>query len=786
MKIPVYLGQLNREQQEAVLHTGNTLLILAGAGSGKTRVITSKIAYLIREKNYPPSSILAVTFTNKAAREMASRACAIDSRAAAVMIRTFHSFGAWFLRVYGEAGGLSHNFTIYDDAASQSLTASIMTNADKADVKFFARSISLAKDYFYTPQSPELALINHNPIFPNIYDEYEKALKKTGNADFGDLIKKPVEILRENPGVAEYIRNRFKVILVDEYQDANSAQFILLKELSGEGSYVCVVGDDDQSIYRFRGAELRNILNFQKEFGGADIIKLERNYRSKQEILSLAGSVIAHNKGRLGKTLTAERGSGKKPVLICVEDQEIEAEICANLIEESVKKESAQFSDWAILYRINAQSIGFENAFLRRAIPYRIVGGLKFYEREEIKDALALLAFLINPKDEVAFRRMVNKPARGVGKLAVQKIIAASGEAQNAETLWNLEIAAEKTKNALTAKARTGLQVFLSAIKNARSILYSGSSPGAAEDATDKTEGGEDAAKPEDANQAPKQTKKTPQEKDLVNGSGGLALAVAALVNDSGLSAHCYMRDGETYGQRFSNLQELINNALLFPCSRDGVISFLDQVELDKSLEGAEENSEESVNRVSLITLHNTKGLEFKRVIITACEQGLFPRNEKTGEELEEERRLFYVGATRAMDELYFTCASTRRVYGQIMHQTPSIFLTEADGDFLEKKGVSAASLFSKNAPAYAYTYLRNSRRGFSAIPTKLNSRIKTSSDGRWTVGDRIFNEDEGYGGVTDISEGEDGPVIKVCFDTGKERRFLSFVQSKSYLKITE
>jgi DNA helicase-2/ATP-dependent DNA helicase PcrA len=306
--VPSYLVPLNPEQREAVLHTGKPLLILAGAGSGKTRVITTKIAWLIREQGVDPRSVLAVTLTNKAAREMAERARRIDDRAGDAMLRTFHSFGAWFLRRNGRSIGLEPDFVIYDDDDTVSLLSTLMKDAPRPEIRQTAHRISRAKDFFLSPGDPELDRIDHRKSFRGIYGRYEERMARIGNVDFGDLIKKPVEILRQEPELAARIRNRFRVILVDEYQDANVAQFELLRELCGGDTYVCVVGDDDQSIYRFRGAEVRNILEFPDRFSGTEIIRLERNYRSTLPILQAASSVVGHNRGRLGKTLHADRG----------------------------------------------------------------------------------------------------------------------------------------------------------------------------------------------------------------------------------------------------------------------------------------------------------------------------------------------------------------------------------------------------------------------------------------------------------------------------------------------
>ena len=781
MEYPAYIQALNERQRTAALHAGGPLLILAGAGSGKTRVITAKIAYLIGEMGTPPGSILAVTFTNKAAREMAGRAAALDGRAERAMVRTFHSFGAWFLRRYAESSGLAPHFTIYDDDDSRSLVYAIMQDmgkTDKNEAKQYARDISLAKDYFYTPESPELSLINHTSMFKKVYTEYEKALERTGNADFGDLIKKPVELLRSDAALAEHIRDRFRVILVDEYQDANVAQFELLKALFGKDTYLCVVGDDDQSIYRFRGAEVRNILRFQTQFDNAEIIRLEQNYRSKQEILNLANSVIAHNKGRLGKTLTAERGSGTLPRLIHTENQDGEAALCAGLIAKSVMA-GAKYADWAVLYRMNAQSIGFESEFLRRNIPYRVIGSLKFYEREEIKDALSLFAFLLNPKNIIAFRRMVNKPARGLGKTTIEKIVLSAEEADGAE-YGDMEAAAERVKQSLSVKARAGLDVFLSAIQAARTLLTHNAESGVyAEDVPEGAAAGGGRAKTADGKPAKKARR-------LLKGREGLAYAAAALLEKSGIAGYHHERDESAMDTRLANLQELVNNAVLFPPSLAGLSAFLDQIELDKSLDSAEDSA--ATDRVNLITLHNTKGLEFRRVIISACEEGIFPRAEKQGEELEEERRLFYVGATRAMDELYFTWASERRIFGRYTFQKLSRFLQhEADSDFLE---TPEAGRYGRRLPANPDTFFRQRR---TAIPGAVipggggfggQARKTVSSDGRWTVGDRLFHDEEGYGEVHRIEETEDGPVIEARFETGRVRRFLSEAQSAAYMKI--
>ncbi|GHV38053.1 DNA helicase [Spirochaetia bacterium] len=822
--IPSYLAMLNPEQREAVFHTGrpgdgenpdshHPLLILAGAGSGKTRVITTKIAWLIREKGADPRSILAVTFTNKAAREMAERARLIDERAGDAMLRTFHSFGAWFLRRNGSLAGLDSAFVIYDDDDTVALLATLLEDTPKAEIKQIAHGIARAKDYFLSPEDPGLDLIDHRKQFRQIYARYEERLAQIGNVDFGDLIKKPVEILRSQPDVARRFRDRFRVIMVDEYQDANIAQFELLKELCGPETYICVVGDDDQSIYRFRGAEVRNILEFPDRFPGADIIRLERNYRSTVPILRAASSVVDHNESRLGKELRSERGQGKTPVLAFLPDQDEEANFCAKLIESSVKgggqsgradkssssvkpgaagqsnagQAAAAFSDWAILYRTNAQSLGFETEFLRRGIPYRVVGSLKFYEREEIKDALALLSFLVNPRDEIAFRRVVNKPARGVGPATVDRIVMASNEAlgsfaENAAEFFtensagrifgagDLGVAAKGLLPELSAKARAGVGTFLKMIEEGRALLSD-----------------QDGVK--ESKQQPRKSKN----REELRAGEGLSVLVVKLVKDSGIADYHQMNDEISGNQRLNNLQELANAASLYAPNMDGLLEFLEHIELDRSLEDDTNKDKTKDNAVTLITFHNTKGLEFRRVIMTGIEQGIFPREDKQDEELEEERRLFYVGATRAMDELYLTSCAMRRVFGRTMPEEPSLFLREIDksvlriiGDVPYGFGSGSGGGGSAAPSGYGIPGTRSGSGGLTGGVRFGKGRDEGGSgkDGGWRRGDRLYHDDHGYGAVVEVRDSEEGPVVRVQFETGKELRFLSLHQGSRFTKI--
>ena len=733
MDLDEYISHLNPEQRAAVEHEGGSLLILAGAGSGKTRVITTKIAYLINKKNYDPRSILAVTFTKKSAREMLDRAILLEPSAQESQIRTFHSFGAWFLRRYAEEAGIDKSFTVYDDDDMVTLVQKARPDFKKQDAASWAHKISLAKDYCLLPDSVELSLISSDPDFPDIYSLYEKKLRATGNVDFGDLIMLPYLVISENENVRRQMHFRYRVIMVDEYQDSNVAQFKLLKALSGvgegSGTYVCVVGDDDQSIYKFRGAEVQNILSFENEFPDTSLVRLERNYRSTAEILEVSDRVIRNNEDRLGKTLIAERGKGKKPDLIFLPNQDDEARFCAELIQKSHEK-GCPYNDWAILYRTNAQSLGFESEFLRRKIPYTVVGSLKFYEREEIKDMLSFLSLAANPRDEIAFRRIVNKPARGIGGVTQEKIIQAgiNGDKMKSLIETGIEMAPSFSK-----KASEGVLSFCTLIKDLDAEI---------------TEG---------------------------NNSKKLSEFLEHIMNRSGLLEYHSAQDEIAGTQRSANMQELANSAVLYPFSRAGLLEFLDHIELDRTLDNAEE--ENAADSVTLITIHNTKGLEFPRVIITGLENGIFPRNDKNAGELEEERRLFYVGITRAQNELYVTSCGQRRLYGRTEFMEPSVFLIEA--------GKKPFRVLGKAPRSYEYSVFgRDSEDEYAqdfaaSMPDDPLLR-------KWAVGFTVFHDDYGYGQIIKSEYREDELVIHVSFGVQGIKKFLPAYQGSSLMVVKD
>ena len=746
-----YLESLNPEQTEAVTHSGSPLLILAGAGSGKTRVITTKIAYLIQHENVQPWSILAVTFTKKAANEMKERAINLEPLAEQAQIKTFHSFGAWFLRRYAEEAGLDPNFTVYDDDDSASLIMKAVLGMTKKQANLAAHKISLCKDYCLTPDD-NLSEFDKDGKLSEIYSAYEQRLRATGNADFGDLIMRPVQIIEKNETIRNQMRYRFRVIMVDEYQDSNVAQFRLLQALSGvkenSGTYVCVVGDDDQSIYKFRGAEVQNILQFPNLFPGTKIIRLERNYRSTGKILAAADAVVSNNTDRLGKTLVAARGEGSLPVLVFLENQDKEAAFCAQLIQKAVETQNAHYSDFAVLYRTNAQSLGLETEFLHKKIPYAVVGSLKFYEREEIKDALGYLSLLVNPRDELAFARIVNKPVRGVGEKSQEKIVslAYSSVGTLVENL-NLLDAAENCAGTLTKKAKEGLKDFCSIMKKFQSELDEKS-----KDLPDDFQVDLLAEKAVSVGSADSASALKNDEKDFER----LSVFIQRVIEESGLDEYHKSQDEIDGTSRVQNLQELVNSAISYPFSRRGLLDFLDSIELDRSL--AEQN-DESADAVTLITLHNTKGLEFNRVIITGLENGIFPREEKVGDELEEERRLFYVGITRAKNELYITSCAMRRLYGRIQPMMPSRFLLEA-GDVFKVMGripLSFSNSFGEEK--------------------ELSPKAELLE--KWKKGVRLYNDDYGYGQIvkSDADSGE--VVIEVQFENGDRKKFMPEYQGK-------
>lgn len=682
-----FLKGLNDQQLEAVLHTDHPLLILAGAGSGKTRVITTKIAWFVESRQVLPWVILAVTFTNKAAREMKERVLSLSPRADGAMVRTFHSFCAWLLRVHGQKISLSSTFSIYDDEDVVALLKSLFPQFQKAQLRLYASCISRAKDYALRP-TDDLAVVEGDEEFPQIYAVYQKRLDEIGNVDFGDLILKSIELLRDCHEVREHMHNRFRVLLVDEYQDSNVAQFRLLELLYHSNCYLCVVGDDDQSIYRFRGAEVQNILSFQDHFEGTDIIRLEENYRSTGNVLRAASAVISANKGRLGKELWTKNDEGASVKLYQLSNQDEEAALAVKLIDRK------NLNGYAILYRANAQSVHFESALSKAGIPYRLMGALRFYSREEIKDAIAFLALLINPKDEIAFSRIINKPARGIGPAARSQIIGLSADYEG-DLLRATEFFASQGKG----KAASGARDFC--------ILF--------------------------------------QEvgRELVGST--LSAVIKLFIEKSGLIGHYEGEDSVNESQKVANLGEFVNLSANYPAGQQGLVEFLEQMELDSGVM-LTENGGDVVDGVVLITMHNTKGLEFDHVIVTGMEEGIFPsqRSLTSLDDVEEERRICYVAMTRARRSLTLTSCQTRRIWGRTQYLSPSRFLKEIPSEFLEIKDFSSSS------------------------------SLGSLSNSPWGKGRAVYHDDYGRGFIVKNWNTGSQEMVIVRFETGFTGQFFT------------
>lgn len=730
------LKQLNDQQREAVLENNHPLLVLAGAGSGKTRVITTKIAYAVETLGIPPYKILAVTFTNKAANEMKERVKSMVRSNLSIdecNIRTFHSFGAWLLRRFGDEIGLGSNFTIYDDSDSLSLLASCFPNYKKRDLDPIMRKISYAKDRSLKPHD-NLTSLAVDANFKRMFETYEKKLHQVGNVDFADLIGRSIELLETSSSVLHWVHNRFSMILVDEYQDSNAAQFNLLRHLVGPNCFLCVVGDDDQSIYRFRGAEVKNILSFPEQYNQTRTVKLEQNYRSTQQILEIANSVISNNKGRHPKELWTANGTGAKPKLFYVQDEQDEAMRVASVVREDRK-----FNESAVLYRTNAQSVAFETVFKRMGIPYKVVGALQFYEREEVKDALSLLFLLTNSKDEVNFKRMINKPARAIGPGALETILSYSFTS-GGDLLGMTTKAIEA--NALSAKAKAGASHFVRMYAHAHTMLEEG---------------------------------------ELVD-------CVNFLIRESGLLEHYQNHDRLNSTAKSENLEALVNALSSYDSSMDGLLLFLEQLSLDPTTLGKEDPRDK--DGVTLITMHNTKGLEFDRVFVAGLEEELFPgRSTQSEEDLEEERRIFYVAVTRAREKLYLLCARARKIWGKTSFQSPSRFLAEVPGHLLSVEGMAPPSARSygmqqhmgDNVPAAKPQWGTNAgnliRQGFGSKAKSFT--MKTEHQGKegehlFPVGQRVYSDSYGEGEVVSLKMSGDREVIEVNFMGGRKATFIS------------
>ncbi len=700
-----YLEGLNLPQKEAVLYLEGPLLVLAGAGTGKTRVLTTRIAHLLASRKAYPSEILAVTFTNKAAHEMRERVTNLLGREVeGLWLGTFHALSVRFLRRHAELLGFDPSFTILDEDDQIRLIKELirLENIDekKYPPRVYAAHIGRLKDRGILPTTATAGEIGFSglPKLSEIYTTYQSRLKTLNAFDFGDLILQSLQLFKQFPDVLELYQQRFRYILVDEYQDTNLAQYLWLRLLGQKATSLCCVGDDDQSIYGWRGAEVGNILRFERDFPGAKIIRLEQNYRSTPHILAAASHLISFNKGRLGKTLWTSEAEGEKILVRKLWDGQEEALFVGEEIEAFQRKGHA-LSEMAVLVRAGFQTRAFEERFLTLGIPYRVIGGPRFYERQEIRDSLAYFRCVAQPKDSLAFERILNTPRRGIGPSAVKQLHEIARE-QEISLLEAGRIAVQM--NILKGQARIGLLTLLQQIDGWRALLES--------------EASEELAK--------------------------------KILEESGYVDMWRQEKTPDAPGRLENLKELIQALKEFP----SLPSFLEHVSL--VLENATKTSQD---QVVLMTLHSAKGLEFETVFLTGWEEGVFPHARALNEEgevgLEEERRLAYVGLTRAKQRAIITYAANRQIYNQWQSALPSRFLKE-----LPEKHVDEEATIGRQNNAYGNTL------SWDTVP-QLAVR-----ENAFKLGQRVFHMKFGYGTVMEV----EGDKAEVHFDHAGPKRIMS------------
>ncbi len=733
------LELLNREQQEAVLHVDGPLLILAGAGSGKTRVLTYRIAHLIDKCGVNPWNILAITFTNKAAGEMRERVDKIVGYGSeSIWVSTFHSTCVRILRRYIDRLGYDTNFTIYDTEDQKTVMKSVCQKL-QLDSKLYKERmllnvISHAKDEYISPNEFLLEAKGdfRQEKIAQAYVEYQKELKKNNALDFDDLLVKTVELFQSCPDVLEYYQNRFRYIMVDEYQDTNTVQFKFISTLARQYRNLCVVGDDDQSIYKFRGANIRNILDFEKVFPDAKVVKLEQNYRSTQNILNAANGVIANNRGRKEKALWTENEQGEPILFQQFQNGYEEAEYVSGEISKKVRKGEAEYQNFAVLYRTNAQSRLFEEKFLYANIPYKIVGGVNFYSRKEIKDILAYLKTIDNGKDELAVRRIINVPKRGIGNVTLAKV-QAYADSRDISFFEALEEAGEIPG---LGKAALKIQPFVHLIHEMRLSLADMSM------------------------------------QDLIQ----------AILDKTGYAEDLKNEDTDESEARLENIDEFINKAVTYEegAEEPNLSGFLEEVALVADIDSVEDGD----NRVLLMTLHSAKGLEFPYVFLAGMEDGLFPSYmsiaaDDPTEEIEEERRLCYVGITRAMKELTITCARCRMVRGETQYNNVSRFVREIPSELLARKSVMPREPKKPEVPQNtSYQKAKEAFRTKTFDPQQF--KVVKADKLDYTVGDQVSHVKFGKGTVLEITEGGRDYEVKVDFERfGVKKMFASFAKLK-------
>lgn len=734
---------LNEQQREAVYHTEGPLLILAGAGSGKTRVLTHRIAYLIEELGVNPWNILAITFTNKAAGEMRERVDnLVGFGSESIWVSTFHSMCVRILRRYIDRLGYDNNFTIYDTDDQKTVMKDVCKYL-QVDTKVYKErsllgAISSAKNELISVEEYTLKAEGDfgRKKIAQVYAEFEKRLKDNNALDFDDLLVKTVQLLQTQPDVLEYYQNRFRYIMVDEYQDTNTVQFQLVSLLAGKYKNLCVVGDDDQSIYKFRGANIRNILNFEREFEDARVIKLEQNYRSTSTILNAANAVIRNNKGRKDKTLWTDNGEGESIQFRQFDNAYDEAEYIVSDIKGEVENGKRNYKDCAILYRTNAQSRMFEEKFVVSNVPYRIVGGVNFYARREIKDLLAYLKTIDNGKDDLAVKRIINVPKRGIGLTTINRVqdYATEREIGFYEALLAVDLIPSVGRSVGKLDSFAALIEHFKAESSHMSLS---------------------------------------ELMDLIIEETGYMEELQAQADTQ-----------EEAESRIENIEELKNKVVSYEesCETAGesatLSGFLEEVALVADIDSLDENTD----YVVLMTLHSAKGLEFPHVYLAGLEDGLFPSymsiTADDPEEVEEERRLCYVGITRAREDLTLTCARRRMVRGETQYNKISRFLKEIPAEYMD-----TGAVFQKEAdepekvPAYQQARQAFKAKAF-AVNTPKQFAVKKGDGLGYDVGDRVRHVKFGEGLVTQITEGGRDYEVTVQFDTaGVKKMFAMFAK---------
>ncbi|HRE68538.1 MAG TPA: 3'-5' exonuclease [Cyclobacteriaceae bacterium] len=746
-----YLQTLNEPQREGVINTEGPTMIIAGAGSGKTRVLTFRIAYLIQNKNVDPFNIMALTFTNKAAKEMRDRIeKMVGGDARNLWMGTFHSVFARILRAEAHHLGYPNNFTIYDTDDSKSLLRSVIKEMGLDDTQYKVNTvynrISSAKNRLVSWQeyiaNPVLAAddaANMRPEIGNIYKAYALRCFKSGAMDFDDLLFNTDKLFKEHLPVLNKYQHRFHYMLVDEFQDTNLCQYFIIRKLAAVHQNICVVGDDAQSIYAFRGADITNILNFEKDYPEARIIKLEQNYRSTQTIVEAANSVIAKNKAQLPKKVWTENEAGNLIELIKAVSDNEEGKLVASSIFEEKMQNQYKFSDFVVLYRTNSQSRAIEEALRRMNIKYKVVGGLSFYQRKEIKDMLAYLRYSLNQKDEASFKRIINLPKRGIGDTTIDKIIVAAND--HGISIWEV-------------------------LENIPSFLGGGRVVYAIEDFVTKIKRFGIEIESKDAYEA-----------------------AAEIAKASGLLKELY-EDKTVEGlSRYENVQELLNAIKEYvddPEKEDKSLNaFLQDVSL---LTSQDEDKDQDPDKVTLMTIHMAKGLEFKNVYMVGMEEDLFPSQLmlSSRSELEEERRLFYVAITRAQKKLFLSYALTRYRFGRLKNCEPSRFLDDISNQFIKVSTRFGGMDSVAPNPNFAKSFVSGMKKTVSSQPVVKSSTYKPAADFKPSdtsslkEGMKVEHPKFGFGTVMKMEEVGTERKARINFaDFGEKTLLLSFAKLK-------